>query len=146
MNYKLRLIDFKDLEKIVEIFLDYYNNYEDENWTEERAFKRILQIYNIDDSMSFKITINNKIIGFVLGYKKVYGDLSAYKLEEILIMKKYQNQGIGSSVMKEIEKILKKENIELIELVAINDNFHEKFYGKLGYFDGGNLKLKGKFI
>lgn len=145
-KYNIELLEDKDLEKIIEIFLDYYNTYEEEKWTEKRAIKRINQVYNIDDSMSFKIIIDEEIIGFVLGYKKVYGDLLAYKLEEILIMKKYQNRGIGTSVMKELEDILLKENVELIELISINDELHEKFYGNLGYYDGDNLKLKGKFL
>lgn len=36
--------------------------------------------------------------------------------------------------------------MEILEISQVNDAMHEHFYGKLGYRDAGNLKLKSKFL
>lgn len=34
----------------------------------------------------------------------------------------------------------------MVQLEAVNDELHEHFYGKLGYGDATNMKLKSKFL
>lgn len=48
--------------------------------------------------------------------------------------------------MKELEKRVKELGAFLIQLQAVNDDMHNKFYGNLGYKDCHNLILKSKPI
>ncbi len=65
---------------------------------------------------------------------------------EIVVASDYQKQGIGTEFMKELEARVKAEGAMLIQLSAVNDNFHEHFYGKLGYKMANNLVLKTKVL
>ncbi|MBR5491470.1 MAG: hypothetical protein IKV79_09395 [Oscillospiraceae bacterium] len=48
--------------------------------------------------------------------------------------------------MNELEKRVKAMGASMIQLISVNDEMHENFYGKLGYGDTSNLKLKAKFL
>ncbi len=48
--------------------------------------------------------------------------------------------------MLKLEKQVKEAGGAMIQLQAVNDEMHEKFYGKLGYKDATNLILKSKWI
>ncbi len=34
----------------------------------------------------------------------------------------------------------------MVQLLAVNDEMHRHFYGKLGYKDAANLVIKGKWL
>ena len=56
------------------------------------------------------------------------------------------NFGIGTKMMAELEGRVKEMGAVMVQLVSVNDELHEHFYGKLGYGDASNLKLKSKFL
>lgn len=72
--------------------------------------------------------------------------LKAYDLVEIVISHPYQNQGIGTRFMLELEQRVKELGGAVIQLQAVNDAMHNQFYGKLDYQDCNNLVLKFKFL
>ena len=39
MNY--RIMQESDIKKVIPIYIDYYNNHEDGEWTEESTYKRV---------------------------------------------------------------------------------------------------------
>lgn len=86
------------------------------------------------------------IIGFIIGYFEQYDDLKAYDLIEIVIAYPYQNKGIGTQCMLELEKKVKETGGDMIQLQSVNDEMHERFYGKLQYKNAENLVLKSKWI
>jgi len=49
-------------------------------------------------------------------------------------------------MMAELEERVKEMGAAMVQLVSVNDEMHEHFYGKLGYGDATNLKLKSKFL
>lgn len=53
---------------------------------------------------------------------------------------------LGTAFMKELEARVKAEGAMLIQLQAVNDDFHNRFYGKLGYNNVSNLVLKTKIL
>ena len=65
---------------------------------------------------------------------------------EIVVTGGYQKKGVGTAFMQELEARVKAEGAMLIQLQAVNDEFHEHFYGKLGYKNVSNLVLKTKII
>lgn len=136
----------EDIASVIPLYIEYYNNKEDGEWTEQTAYKRIHQVLSREDSYCLVLENVNKIIAFAIGYYEQYDDCFAYDLIEIVVSANYQNKGIGTKFMKELEARVKREGAMLIQLEAVNDEFHEHFYGKLGYKNASNLVLKTKIL
>lgn len=136
----------KDIDRVVPLYMNYYNVYENSMWTQETTYKRIHQVFSKEDSLCFIFEKNEEVIGFIMGYFEQYDDLKAYDLVEIVIAYPYQNKGIGTKCMLELEKQVKEAGGAMIQLQAVNDEIHEKFYSKLEYKDATNLVLKSKWI
>ncbi len=122
----------KDIDKVVAFYIDYYNN-DGGCWTRETAFKRINQIFTRQDSYCILLENEEQITGIAIGYFTQYDDIVVYDLVEIVVAAEFQNKGIGTQIMLEIECRLKKAGASLIQPTAVNDEMHEHFYGKLGY-------------
>ena len=143
---KYSIMKESDIQKVIPIYIDYYNNQEDSIWTIETTYKRIHQVWSREDSYCFILEDNDIILGFAMGYLEQYDDLKAYDLVEIVIDYKYQNQGYGKMFMLEIEKRVKEVGASMIQLQAVNDDMHKNYYGKLDYENTGDLILKSKWI
>lgn len=144
MEYKALRIT--DIHKIIPLYIEYYNEQEEGEWTEETVYKRIHQVVTTEDSYGLILSDNNSIIGFAMGYFEQYDDGKAYDLVEIVISHKYQRKGIGTSFMNELEKRVKELGAFLIQLQSVKDEKHNNFYDNLGYKDCQNLILKSKVI
>lgn len=135
-----------DIDKVIPLYIEYYNEQEDAEWTAETVYKRIYQVVTREDSFGLILCDNNSIVGFAMGYFEQYDDGKAYDLIEIVISHKYQRKGIGTSFMKELEKRVKELGAFLIQLQSVNDEKHNNFYSNLGFKDCHNLILKSKVI
>lgn len=91
-----RKIKETDIEKVLPIYMDYYNGRESGVWTDRTVYKRIHQVWSREDSYCMIFVCNKAIIGFAMGYFEQYDDLVAYDLVEIVIAGEYQNKGILS--------------------------------------------------
>ena len=98
----------------------------------------------IEDSDCFIQYDNENMTGFVMGYYKEYDDLKAYFLEEIVIFEEYQNKGYGVAFMTELERVVRNNGVEHIELISVNDEHHMHFYKKMGFYEASNLAMMGK--
>lgn len=144
MNY--RVMQKEDIPKVAELYIAYYNQYEDGEWNEQTTAKRISQVLTREDSLCLMLEDEGKLIAFSMGYFEQYDDGEAYDLVEIVVAKEHQNQGIGTQFMREIERRAKEKGALLIQLEAVNDDKHNLFYGKLGFKDASNLVLKCKML
>lgn len=140
MEYK-KLTE-ENLDIVVRKYIDYYNS-EGGCWTYEKAYKRIHQVMTIEDSESIVQYTDGEISGFIMGYYKEFDDLKAYFLEEIVIFSD-RNKGLGTEFMTELEKRVRANGAEHIELISVNDEHHLHFYKKLGYYSATNLTMMGK--
>lgn len=141
-----RKMNEEDIEKIVPLYIEYYNNNEDAEWTKETTYKRIYQVWSREDAYCLVWENKNDIVAFAIGYFEQYDDCFAYDLVEIVVVTHLQNKGYGSRFMKELETCVKDEGAMLIQLQALNDDLHNHFYGKLGYKAASNLVLKTKIL
>lgn len=135
-----------DIDKIIPLYIDHYNTYEEGQWTVETTYKRIHQVWSREDSLCLILEDSKVPVGFVMGYFEQYDDIVAYDLIEIVISHTYQNQGVGTYLMYEIESIVKARGGTMVQLLAVNDSMHNRFYGKLGYKNATNLVLKTKWL
>ena len=87
-------MNLNDIERVLKLYIDYYNNYEGYCWTEEKVRKRLEQVLSMMDSFSLIMkTEEDIVIGFAMGYFKQYDDIIGYTLEEIIIAAEYQRKG-----------------------------------------------------
>lgn len=135
-----------DILTVVPLYMEHYNTYEGGEWTEETVYKRIHQVWSHEDSLCLVLEEGGQVLGFSMGYFEQYDDLKAYDLIEIVIAHGYQNQGLGTRFMLEIERQVKELGGAMIQLQAVNDEMHEHFYGSLNYQTCHNLVLKSKFL
>ena len=136
----------KDLDIITSLYVKYYNQNEDGSWTYEKAYRRIRQVLLTPDSYCLIQEINGLYTGFLMGFIKEYDDLKSYFLEEIVIFNEYQNKGLGSLFLKELESHLLEVDVSLIELMSVNDEKHRHFYEKFSFAKVSNLMIMSKFI
>ena len=136
----------KDLDIITSLYVKYYNQNEDGSWTYEKAYRRIRQVLLTPDSYCLIQEINGLYTGFLMGFIKEYDDLKSYFLEEIVIFNEYQNKGLGSLFLKELESHLLEVDVSLIELMSVNDEKHRHFYKKFSFAKVSNLMIMSKFI
>lgn len=142
----LRKMTEEDIKNIVPLYIEYYNNNEDAEWTTETTYKRIHQVWSREDSYCLVWENKKDIIAFAIGYFEQYDDCFAYDLVEIVVTTQLQNKGYGTVFMKQLEECVKKEGAMLVQLQSVNDDLHNHFYGKLGYKDASNLVLKTKIL
>lgn len=136
----------KDLDIITSLYVRYYNENEDGTWTFEKAYKRIRQVLLTPDSYCLIQEKNGIYTGFLMGYIKEYDDLKSYFLEEIVVFKDYQNKGLGTLFINELERHLLDNDVSMIELMSINEVKHLHFYGKFSFKKSSNLLVMSKFI
>lgn len=144
---QIKEMNIEDIDLILPLYIEYYNNYENSCWTKITAQKRIKQVLTMDDSYSLIMKDKNDVVcGFAMGYFKQYDDILGYTLEEILISYKYQNKGFGSILLATLESKVKEAGASCVELQAVNDEMHEKYYGKAGYSNAKNFVMKVKWF
>ena len=141
-----RLMTESDIRAVLPLYMEHYNTYEDGAWTEETTYKRIHQVWSHEDSLCLILEDQNTVLGFAMGHFEQYDDLKAYDLVEIVISHQFQNRGIGTRFMQELERQVKERGGAMIQLQAVNDDLHNQFYGKLNYQNCNNLVLKSKFL
>lgn len=144
MEYKL--MEESDIVRILPLYLEQYNTFEDGCWTEESACRRIHQFWSIEGSYCLLAQEQGKPVGFVLGYLKQFDDCRTYHLEEIVIAHDRQGQGLGTALMEETERRVKALGAAMIHLDAVNDEMHRHFYDKLGYRNVSNFVPKTKLL
>lgn len=143
----IEVMDLNDIVPVIPIYLDYYNNCEGGCWTAETAGRRIRQVVTMADSycLIMKDT-QDEILGFAMGYFKQYDDIVGYTLEEILISQCHQSKGLGSILLAELEARVRAAGASCLELQAVKDEMHERYYSKAGYRDAKNFVMKVKWF
>lgn len=139
-------MNVEDIEKVIPLYINYYNEHEGSQWTKETTYRRIRQVLTREDALCLIQEEDSQVIGFAMGYFEQYDDIMAYDLVEVVIGYEYQNKGRGTKFMQELERLVKKKGGSMIQLQAVNDEMHEKFYGKMNYQACSNLVLKSKWL
>ena len=100
----------------------------------------------LDNNIRFLCSyIDAKLVGLVMITKKYdpIKNIYSYYLDYVSVLKEYQNKGIGTKLIEEVENIARTENISYIEFTSSSKRIYaRKMYLKLGY----NLKDTGVFI
>lgn len=145
MKLHYRQMQANDIENVTPLFIQYWNHTGD-CWTAELVRRRIWQTLGAPDSYCLIAECNEAAVGFALGRFETFSDMTVYNLAEIIVAEEYQNLGVGTSVMAELERRVKDMGAAMIQLICINDEMHAHFYGKLGYATSDPIRLKFKTL
>lgn len=141
---EIREFNVQDIARVTPLYIAYFNEHDGDRWTEPIVVKRLGQMLNKEDSYGLLLEKDGEPAGFALGCFEQFYDGVVYNLTEILIAGAYQKQGLGTELMRELEKRVKEKGAFMISLLAVNDESHDRFYGRLGYADASNLVIKVK--
>lgn len=135
-----------DVDKVIPLYIQYFNEFEGGEWTEETVYRRLHQMMSREDSFGLLLIDKQVAVGFALGYFEQFDDGKTYNLIEIAISKEYQNKGLGTALLTELERQVKNLGAFMISLQAVNDEKHDRFYGRLGYGNCKNFVIKVKSL
>lgn len=131
MEYSFRNCTLEDINFLFELKKQNFKWYVDKiwGWNDEDQMKRLKK--DLEDHLEHKqiILIDNEMIGIYVTHITENGDLF---INEISILKEYQNKGIGRKILEDQLKENHKKGIRTI-LQVFKDNPAKKLYEQLGF-------------
>lgn len=127
---KIRFMKKEDISRSTKL---YY-----EIWPEDKGIKKYFQ-EKVKKKEGY-VAIENKKIAGILAFTKIFFDEADY-LDEVIVVKKFRNRGIASTLIKKFEENAKKRKSRRIfsstePTNKISIKMHKKLdYKRAGYID-----------
>jgi len=140
---KIRRATKKDIPKIGDLIKEEFNKppYLD-GWT-DNSVKRTLENY-FKIGYGFIAFAKGEIIGAVIIRDDPYAKGLYLAIEELVVKKEFQKQGIGKGLIEAVEKVAKSKKAHSVYLYTHRKSGAFKFYKKLGYKESKNMATLGK--
>lgn len=140
----IKLLEPSDLTRAVDLFVRVFNGpplYE--KWTVEIAKQHIL---DTDQRLAYAaLNESNQLIGIILGFYLHQENGKWIFVDTIVVDTESQNQGAGSELLKQYNKLVDQENLRGLRLVS-NVRLHAfEWYKRLGFEESGWIELKKEF-
>jgi len=133
----MKIVNFtkKHLKSAVETYCKAFNRPpQNDNWSKKTATKRFEDLFNSAGYFGLAAIENNQIVGVMTGRIEQWYDKKEYYLAEFAVHPDFQNKKIGSKLLEELEKRLKKKTVQQIYLLAtVKDKMPTAFYKKNDY-------------
>lgn len=131
MEYSFRNCTVNDFDFLFELKKQNFKWYVDKiwGWKDDEQKERLKQ--DLEEHLAHKriILIDNKVVGVYAVHITEDGE---FFINEISILKEYQNKGIGRKILEEQLKENKQKGIRTI-LQVFKDNTAKTLYEKLGF-------------
>ena len=114
------VVDEKKFEELANAMASAYSEEPwNENWSEERAVRRVKAIMSNFQAYGLAAVDNGRIVGGLLGYIDPYAEEDFFYVSELFVIPERRKCGIGKAFVQELEKILRIKNRSVIQLVSI---------------------------
>lgn len=131
MEYRFRKCTLEDIDFLFDLKKQNFKWYVDKiwGWNEEDQHQRLKQ--DLREHLEHKriILVDDKMVGVYAAHKTDDGDLF---INEISILKEYQNKGIGSDILREQILENRQKGIRTV-LQVFKDNPAKNLYERLGF-------------
>ncbi|WMJ80951.1 GNAT family N-acetyltransferase [Clostridium sp. MB40-C1] len=142
---KIKLFKEEYLEKSAKLLILTFNREPwNENWTFETAFKRLEETYKTPNFKGWVYEKDNKIVGVIMGNCEQWYEGTQYYIKDFFVDANIQKQGIGSKMLKHLERELKDLDVNFIHFWTLKGEKTEKFYKNNGYELPNTLTLMTK--
>lgn len=146
MELKVIKLSEEYVEECIDLFIDTFSR---EPWNDEYNSRQHVNDFFRNHMknnyfLGFIGVINKRVVALSIGMKKPWISGMEYYIDEFCIGYDFQGKGIGSSFLKEIEKLLISEEVEGMILNTERDYPSCKFYKRNGFKALGNLIVLGK--
>ena len=125
----LRACDQSDIPNAAQMLCRVYAGAPwNENWSLERAEKRISSYLSGSHLKGYALIIETQIIGYLFGRIITAAECNSFYVDEIFVHPHYQRKGCGTMALNALQEELQKDGICKIELhtIAEDANFYEK--------------------
>ena len=137
----------QDKEAVTELFRDVFTR---EPWNDDWSDPEQLAAY-IDDligqsnSRTFGYLDGNRLVGLAMGRIKHWHEGTEYCIDEFCVDTEFQNRGIGSAFLNEIEAYLSRNGVRYLFLQTDRTVPAYEFYTRRGFFElNDNVSLAKK--
>ena len=143
-NMKIRKMIKEDIPQLEILYRLYWNEKSDI----EKMKEKFDEINQKNDYIILSAEEGNKLIGSVMGIvcQELYGPCKPFLVvENLVVAKEFQKNGIGKALMREIENYAKEKDCRQIILVTESNREDAlAFYPKIGFPKGTNSGFKKK--
>lgn len=133
--------------KCTELYINVFNAEPwNDKWTLGTAHKRLNDI-NISPNFEGVLYLEyGQVKGAIFGNNEQFYDGVHYNLREMFISSELQGKGIGSKLLNELEKRLKRLDVTTIILFTSKENNTNTFYLKNNFLEWDSMAMMGKDI
>jgi len=132
-DVKIRKLHEKDLEPLAELYRQFWNEESDI----DRMKNKFRELSNNPGYIFLCATIDETVAGSIMGIicNELYGECRPFLLmDDLVVDKKYRKNGIGKSLISELEKYAKNMNCSQIIFITETDRKEAlSFYESCGY-------------
>lgn len=103
-------------------------------WLEQEKIERyFFHLEQTPNFLGFTYIKDDEIVGLCLGIINDYFHTNKYYIKELAVKSGFQNEGIGTEMLGQIEKYLIGAGVNVMDLLTSNDERLINYYKKNGF-------------
>ncbi|MGI6188279.1 MAG: GNAT family N-acetyltransferase [Clostridiales bacterium] len=143
----IRGLKEKDISACADILCAVYNN---ESWMcrwpKEKAEAYLRDFYNHGKFVGYVAEDNGNVIAALFAHEKVWWNNDEVFIDEMFVKPEYQGKGIGTALLAEVEKYIRKKGLAGITLATNKYVPAPKFYEKNGFINCEHVIFMAKVM
>lgn len=141
----IRELQEKDISACADILCSVYNN---ElwmcRWTKDVAEDYLMDFFESKKFVGYIAEENSKVVGGLFAHEKIWWNNSEVFIEEMFVMPVKQGNGIGTALLKAVEKYIKEKHLAGVTLSTNKYAPAPKFYEKNGFMNCEHVMFMAK--